>query len=698
MSVSQSRLLPFILLSSLSVTTWADGVIVNTVTDEDAVENSSCSLREAIHYIQQKNIVLAIVNNDINANNAEINKLLSENKGFEDQIYTITLKPESERTAAEKALLLQLEEEIVINKELITSLRKEITTIETEMQAYRDEGIDGFGCKSTDSSSTDTITLSLENSTYILLKPITIKNSVIIQSPSLLEGDIVTPLSKTANRISIKGTVNERLFNIDDGVPSDHDNDPRTAERRIRVEFKNIDFLGNNDASKSPANGGLFYNRDELVITQSVITNSLVSGFGGAVYNTKKSAFSAIQTVFKNNQASDGAAIYSEENNIDIHRSLFTENKATNVISIASATVTVSKNSTIPIIQNTTFSNNDGTALSTYAGLTLNNLTVVLNKGGINYNNTAPSLFNSIIAGNTTDCINFGIGTDSNKAYFSNNIYQTGCDSSVISSQYNNRKITGTGIETLIADSNNDGICDTPPSVGLLCPLNYYGGLSESHKPRLLADYTTISESPIVNKGYIPVFGYIGYGCSSGDQRDKGRSTLLDSPCDLGAVELQDGNSGASTQTPRQGQDIFFGQKAIFDITEKLGDAEVWPAAYCSRLYQDTYAPYVDGCVRLTDSTILKKGRVSFETDGKHTLTYMALIDNFHGFEDFQYHVTNTISRFNDAKTKSTAMTVNVRVVSNPSSTVTSKSLDTGAFSFITLMMLGLSILWRRSR
>ena len=61
MPASQSRLLICLFASSLlSTTVLADGVIVTTAVDENNIDNQSCSLREAISYINAKKAKKAI--------------------------------------------------------------------------------------------------------------------------------------------------------------------------------------------------------------------------------------------------------------------------------------------------------------------------------------------------------------------------------------------------------------------------------------------------------------------------------------------------------------------------------------------------------------------------------------------------------------------------------------------------------------
>ena len=66
MPVSQSRLLICLFASSLlSTTGLADSVIVTTTVDENNVDNPSCSLREAVSYLNAKITKKSVIDEDI---------------------------------------------------------------------------------------------------------------------------------------------------------------------------------------------------------------------------------------------------------------------------------------------------------------------------------------------------------------------------------------------------------------------------------------------------------------------------------------------------------------------------------------------------------------------------------------------------------------------------------------------------------
>lgn len=679
MPVSQSRLLACILLSTLSAASWADVVIVDTVADENKVDNSLCSLREAVVYIKAKNAQVDSTNINIALINQKISVLLQTNAENENEIYAITTKPEAQQ---DKARLKVLQDEVTANNTTIKNFKADIQTLEDNLQKFRDTGLNG--CKTHDGAGSDTITLNTPGA-YILSSPITIDSSLNIKSSlTFTEDSTDTLLNTSSERTLFKPSGVFRLFIIDDGKANYDPDAPTAPDRRISVTFTNIDFQGCNQ-SACANEGGIFYNAETLTIIQSVISGGIASANGGAIYSAAHSAFTATQVLFQQNKAADGAAIYSQEVNLLIQKSLFLDNNASNIVKVINKSATADYNKE-QLIENSTFAKNNGIAISAHQGLTLNSLTVILNNGGISYNNDVPAVFNSIIAGNNgQDCLQFGALPNNTTPYFTNNIFQNGCNPGIAT--HHNRQISGTGDETLIADSNNDGICDRPPAVGLLCPLATNGGLTQSFKPRLLVSYRTIDDAPIVNKAYTKLGTNVGKSCSTSDQRDKPRLTDVNGDCDIGAVELQD--IGANT-VPHQGQDITYGQKAVFDLYEKIGDGELLPAAYC----QNIHGPgnYLDGCVY--SPTKLTKGFITF--DGvNHTVSYQATLADFHGYEDFDYYMTTTITRFSDAS-NSKAMKVNVRVVSDPPTKLQSKSLDTGASSLFSLLIMGCGIFLRR--
>jgi len=725
MPIFQGRLITCLILSAFSATAWADRILVNTTADQ-STNDEFCSLREAISYINLKISKKATIDEELaiiagtspsfaldtaqattalNAekakatpNTAEITRLEAQIKAIQDKydaglqaLNTKLQTQENELSLETDAKKIQLiNDNIATLKAKIKIQQEAKTTKEKELQDYRDKGVNG--CKSASSDSVETVQLQNSKTPYeINNSPIIVNMSVsfVLATPST--NTEVFNLEKTGADIEprtvIKAVGNHALFIIDDGKNSDS----TTTTNSSTVIFANIDFQGCG-TNFCEVNGGLFFNKEELIINNSIISGGHASELGGAIYNAKNAIFVGSGLLFKNNQASDGAAIYSEQTAIFLSSSLFTSNTAlSSIVTVANQTSPV-RQSDYPSIINSTFSGNTGTAISSRSSLTLKNLTIVLNSNGINFNNEPPFLYSSIVAGNIQkDCLNVGaISSDKqNITYVAHNVYQTGCEltstfTDVNFYNPNHQKLAST--VKILADTDINGKktgdkCAAPPAQGLLCPLSDNGGLTNTHKPRLLVEYKSLSDSPIVNKGFLSTIAYSK--CPDLDQRARTRTS-----CDIGAVELQ----GLIAST--QGQDITYGQKAIFDIFEKIGDGELLPAEQCTAMFGSIVDGYKDGCLRLLNFPT--KGVVNFDNQN-HQVIYNTTLPDFHGFDKFSYLMTTTISRFSDARNDQ-EVKIDVKVVSDPATPLSSKSLDTGTTSIFSLLMLSLLMVWRRTR
>ncbi len=733
MPISQGRLITCLILSAFSATTWADSILVNTTADK-SVDDEFCSLREAVSYINLKNTKkvatdkeLAIIAGTsdtldttsataaLTAEKAKASPNAIEIARLEDLIKTAQNKYNASLLALNSQLQIQENElkletgKAVQDATKIKSLNSSIETLkaqiktqqdattakEKELQDYRNKGVNG--CKSISNESTDSIKLQTSKTPYEVDN-----NAIIINVAINISAEVLTTSNNDVSNLETIGTdVNPRtvikaignhaLFLIDDGQENDADHNDLTAPKYISVTFTDIDFQGCNN-NFCDINGGIFSNKEELIINNSIVSGGRASKFGGAIYNDINAIFVANQLLFQNNQAGDdGAAVYSELTTIFITNSLFTKNTALNGIVTAHNKTFLYHGATTPTISNSTFSGNTGTAISSRSSLTLQSLTIVLNDTGINFNNETPTLFSSIIAANKQDCSNVGaiLGDSIILTHAAHNIYQTGCElvsTSVDINTYNpnHKKLASTVkiiADTDINGNNTGGKCAAPPAQGLLCPLSDNGGLTKTHKPRLLIEYKSLSESPIVNKGFSTPTPSLN--CPNQDQRGKPRTV-----CDIGAVELQ----GLITST--QGQDITSGQKAQFDLVEKIGDGELLPADQCPPLFGSIVGGYIDGCAHLL--SFPTKGIVRFD-NVNHQVLYNTTEPDFHGFDKFSYLMTTTISRFSDARNDQ-EVKIDVRVVSDPANSLSSKSLDTGTTSIFSLLMLSLLMVWRRTR
>lgn len=741
MPASQSRVLLLGLLtgSLLSTNTWADSVVVDTTNDENNIDNKSCSIREAVSYINLKNIKKSVIDEEmaiisgtstqltlqllnttvaLNAEKAKtpkdtaeiarleqlVSNLVSKiNNGLYNLNLQLTntndaLNAEKSKTSPNATLIAGYEQTISTVKEKIKLQEAELTVKSKELQSFRDQGL--FGCHSNDSNDADSLLLTTNIGQYLLESPIKLSLSLSISlfnatnsTDSSLE---LINLEDTTNpdaqpRTVIKAVGSHSLFIIDDGFSNDNDNNPSTIGNYITVDFNGIDFLGCNN--NCAIDGGIFLNKEYLNITNSIISGG-VAKRGGAIFSTEEAVLTIKNSVIKNNQAESGAAIYAGDANLGLSSLLITDNNTTNV---NNGVVTVAKKaSNSPysgikrFIENVTISGNQGIALKINEGITVNNSTIVKNTTGIDFSNSLPTVYNSIIADNTIDCQLFAAIPADNKPYFNYNLSVTnkGCPSVNVAGALipTNIFISNTGIETLIAATDNNGKCVAPPANGLLCPLANNGGLTRTHKPRLLAIYTKLSDSPIVNKGFNTNSTNLGLTCANTDQRAKVRENN-ENICDLGAVEII---SGLSSST--QGDDIVYGQIKRFSPLSNIGDAELLPAEDCPQILGGSKEQYLAGCIKLITNPL--RGTIDFDKLTSDLL-YSTTNPEFHGFDKFSYGVITTLSRFNDA-INDKVLTTNVKVVSEPPGSLPSKSLDNGANSLFSLLILGFMAFWRR--
>lgn len=663
------------LLAIIATGSHADTVVVNTTLDEDQVSNKLCSLREAISYINSKNIIkkdLAPLEASLTAVNSKITSL-----NYEKKMYTVDLE------GATEPLKSQLEQKIKDIDNQIKGYEAEVAVIEEAKKTVQNEitQLQGFGCIPTVVSDVDEIDLSDQDDPFIISKgSITIKDTLTIRSNEITQSSDAASESTISDfqPAIIKVSGNSRAFVIDDGV----------ADQKIKtqVKFYNIRFKGcRADAASTTdcaVDGGIFFNREELSLSNVTIMLGGASGKGGAVYNAGEGVVVLGSATFESNRAATGAAVYSEKIGLNIAQSLFYKNEATaaaGAIVHVDAGTSPGSSSLVSrfLITDSTFTKNAAIALSVPKELRLLSLTVVDNTAGVDFRSSDINLSSSIIAGNINDCLNVGASTR-----FRYNVFMSAACPIGLPAD-NNRQISGTGNETLFAAGASDAAtCAAPPAVGILCPLGYFGGLTKSHKPRLLASYTALADSPIVNKG-LPTTGLIDTDCNGTDQRFRTRTL-----CDIGAVEL------VSDSYAKQGRDVISGQSVTLDMLEKIGDGELFPAAFCASAVTDPRADLTkDGCPFLT--VIPGKGVVSFN-NATHQVEYQPN-SSYHGFDLFSYSVTTTLSRFSDANNNRGLIT-DVKIVADPKQGIESKSFA-GPFGIWGIFSLaGLAVLRLRAQ
>lgn len=562
------------------------------------------------------------------------------------------------------------------------------------------------GCSGKDASPS----IVLETGkTYILNAEVAITKPLSINV--LDEAGNSTKYSGENNAI-IKAKGAHRLFNIDD---------QSTNIANIGVLISQVDLVGcgaDNASTTCAPIGGLIFNRENLSLSFSRLKNGIAETNGGAIYNegigtgTNAGLAAGVLTLtnvlFDSNQALQGAAIYSVQPRYEIVGSVFRDNKATGangaivfVNRPGDATTTNGSTSTARTgnIRSSTFFDNQGRVANLLDGMVINSSTIIKNAAGVYLNSATGSanLSNSIVAENgNSDCI---IAPD-NKAVTNNVVYSNGCGDGEVG----NRNTSLNNITTpkqLLANNGIggklEGKCDQPPAIGLLCP---YATPKETFngffKPRLLTQYGSISDSPIVNRGS----NFVGnqattdktVACESTDQRGKTRETTV--LCDVGAIELIIEDQG------KIGQDIKFNQIAEIDLTDSLGDGQLWPKDECNGVFKDLPNPPVNnnwqpGCLQFVEGKEAKKG--SLILDANALLKYTPF-KNYHGSDDFSIKVVTTTSRFSEG-VNDRSITLRGTVVQEPDNNFENKSVKTsgGSTGFVGLLGL-LSLVWMRRR
>lgn len=252
------------------------------------------------------------------------------------------------------------------------------------------------------------------------------------------------------------------------------------------------------------------------------------------------------------------------------------------------------------------------------------------------------------------------------------------------------------------ADKRENAACDIATADGLLCPFQYkkevYNGF---FKPRLLMRYTKLSDSPIINRGRVFPGGTTSstQACEATDQRGKTRETSV--LCDVGAVELVIEDEG------KIGQDIKYDQIASIDLADNLGDGQLIPKELCDRIVSGIPEvlrpipidgkdkPWQDGCLNFVVGKEAKKGTFLLNIEG---LLKYTPFKNFHGSDNFSINIITTTSRFSEGS-NDRSITLNGTIVQEPDREFPSKSVNIsgGATGLLGLIgMLGLAGLRRR--
>ncbi|AMW78318.1 rhombotarget A [Acinetobacter sp. TGL-Y2] len=500
--------------------------------------------------------------------------------------------------------------------------------------------------------------------------------------------------SPTENMLGRKNAVikmagQDRIFNIDRSLVA---HPPEEKDNLIQVSLFEITLNGC-DAAVCKDQGGLIYNKEILSIELGQLLNGKARE-GGAIYNAGRyekdkilSSVSIQKSLLQGNKAQQGGVVYSEIPQYTIAQSVIRDNEASSsnaALFYARDGFDEETSKSLGTffgrgISNSTIFNNSGYIVRVMDGMTINNITMILNKMGLILD--APFkqgiIANSILAKNGLEDCKVINGGSAEK--ISNNLYSAGCEGS--QSQV-------LGNTNLIASIAVEGECDIA-SDGILCPFKQAEGVLLGYfRPRLLATDRTIADSPIVNKGPILNSGLLS--CSGVDQRGTVRSANPEL-CDRGAIELKVDRQS----TNNIGADIFYGQTGKMSIADQLADGELISPSQCQVLFGN--APnnqtWQAGCMKIVQTNTPSKGNTQINQEGE--VTYVPN-GNWHGSDEFKILVVTTTTRFNDSSNP--YIEIPTKVVQSPENNFQDYKVKTsgGSYGFGGLMiLLGLIVLRR---
>jgi len=532
------------------------------------------------------------------------------------------------------------------------------------------------GCVGTDASSTIIVARSAVYTLNSRLPKIT--KSATIQSTGF---DSAGNNADGSNNSLIVAGGNFRIFD-------------NTSNSTNTLSLTNVDLKGCGTGSVGSAtcdtNGGVIFNAGSLILTNMRIYNGSATN-GGAIYNTAQGHVSASVVELKNNNAEQqGAALWSQNSTFSFSQSLLRNNtinsaNAANGFVIYTFNVDSTLTSTTNGFRDSTIYNNGTNAINIVPGLVVGNATIVGNQGGVFLNSPTvyAGLFNSIIGDNNGADCTFAAG---DQTPLTNLVYTNSCSGGSGGMPANSKQLSDTGTETLMATGtmvNGRVACALSPAVGILCPFTTASDQFNGYLlPRLLfPQYTNISQSPIVNKGYSGT-GAVGT-CTVTDQRNKQRSL-----CDIGAIELVIPTGNVQTN----GQDISFGQTATLDLSTVIGDGQLIPASECGAIYPNKTpqgGSWSDGC--LIYNMMPGKGVVT-SIDAATNLMVYTPSSNYYGYDQFSYNITSSTSYFSTAQNDQT-LNVTTTIVQSPASGIPSKTVRAGGVGvFAVLGLIGLAL------
>lgn len=519
----------------------------------------------------------------------------------------------------------------VVKADSECSLRE---AIEYVNQGMPESGYNGCGGK--DASNT----IFLSEKEYTLNSQIKIQRSLQIKTQ--YQTDLFsTGLGKKNAVIKMAGQ--DRIFFIERKAEAKSEETETVVDKQIQVSLYELTLQGC-EKSVCADQGGLIYNQERLSIDYAKLLNGSARQ-GGAIYNAgifqKNKTLSLVgitNSLIQGNRANQGAVIYSEIPQYSVYQSVVRDNEAldTNATlfdardAFDKETVQAFSNVKTRGIWSSTIFNNKGYIVRVMDTVSINNVTMVLNREGLIVNAPFDSGYvaNSILAHNgRLDC---KIESGGQAAQISNNLYSAGCageDAQLL------------GAVKLIAGNSTEGQCDVN-SEGILCPFNQYAQATLGYfRPRLLASYKGLGDSLVVNKG--PRAERLTK-CDGKDQRDLSHPAL--ELCDRGAIEL---TVDRSTMT-NIGADIFYGEIGKMSIADQLNDGDLITPDQCQALFgkNTTGQAWQTGCLKIVQTNTPSKGSLSLTQAGDVTYTPNG---NWHGSDEFKLLVVTTTTRFNES-------------------------------------------------
>lgn len=530
-----------------------------------------------------------------------------------------------------------------------------------------------MGCGGENSTANILLT---DKKNYLLNKHIEIKKSLNIKSVDE-DSNVVTDRNRVQGlynaRIKMKGKDN--IFRILSG------------DDFVSVTFKELDLEGCGQSSCA-VEGGIVYNKGKATFEYVKLSHGNASK-GGAIYNVGNfgnylGSIEVRSSLIIENEATEGAVLYSEHPSYSIQQSVIRKNKTTasNSVNIfTKAPFSALNPDDLRVgaarIVSSTLVQNTGNILNLVDGIIANNLTIVDNQGAgvlLQAPYAKAYLANSIILKNHQDCV-----FNNDKSLIQNNLTSTSCGDG--SNEAPNQIYKGS---QLIAtkDGSSQGSCLSlrENNRSELCPFetaeNTFLGYM---RPRILLNYRSIKESPIVNAGSSTIAENV-LSCESSDQRGTNRS-FNNAECDRGAIEIIVPTSGQLT-----GQDLKAGEIAKFSIAKFLGDSDLVPKEECNSIIgkNPDNKPWQDGCLRIVQTKTPSKGSTQIDIHGNLVYTPDSA---WHGADIFEVQVVTSSTRFNVSKPY---LPITTQIVQEPDNKFEDKTVKTSGGSLGVLGILGL--------